>query len=211
MNIVVVTPPAVEPVTMQEAFAHLRVDADPDAIEQHVDYATIQGYVTTAREQCEKYLRRAIVQQTLRMTVCGWGLEACSWRARTTGFELRRPPVLSLVSVTYRDLANVMQTVQPAEYFITEDLVPRLRFTTGFAAPAVYPRDDAIAVTYVAGYPPGLTDPQAPDLRANVPQSIKSAVLLGTELLYDKHAPDERASLERAQAALLSPFRITTI
>ncbi|WP_046111814.1 head-tail connector protein [Aquincola tertiaricarbonis] len=211
MNIVVVTPPAVEPVTTQEAFTHLRVDADPDAIEQHVDYATIQGYVATAREQCEKYLRRAIVQQTLRMTLSGWGRDACSWRPYSAGFELRRPPFLSVVSVTYRDLANVQQTVQPAEYFVTEDLVPRLVFTTGFAAPTVYPRDDAIAVTYVAGYPPGLSDPQAPDLRANVPQSIKSAVLLGAELLYDKHAPDERASLERAQTALLSPFRITTI
>lgn len=219
MNIVVVTPPPVEPVTIEEAFVHLRLD---DPTEDNPDYAAVQAQIVSAREQCEQITRRAFVQQTLRLTQGparrnrerrGWdwfiGGGCMAWG----DIELLRPPFIELVSLGYYDDSNTLQTVDPANYYVTSDLVPKLRFVSGFNTPPIYLRDDAVQVEYVAGYAPKPADPDAApptdiDYRANVPSSIKQAILLGVQLQYDELTPEKRKALEGARDALLSSYRI---
>lgn len=211
-------PPPVEPVTIEEAFVHLRLD---DPTESNPDFAAVQAQIVSAREQCEQITRRAFVQQTLRLTRGparriserrGWDWCGCmAW----SDIELLRPPLIEMVSLKYFDEANTLQTVAPADFYVTADLVPRLRFSSGFSTPSIYLRDDAIQVEYMAGYTPNPADPDADppvgiDYRANVPASIKQAILLGVQLQYDELTSDKRKSLESARDSLLSSYRINT-
>ena len=54
MNLVITTPPAAEPLTLEEAKAHLRIthDADDDAI---------NALISAAREMCESYTGLALI------------------------------------------------------------------------------------------------------------------------------------------------------
>lgn len=214
MNIIVVTPPPAEPVTLAEAATHLRLD---DLVQGNPDYAAVQSQITSAREQCEQITRRAFVQQTLRL-VGPDQFVGRSWYGWLGGYagmiELLRPPVISVSAVRFYDSANVLQTVDAGDYYLTDDLVPRVRFLDGYVAPCAYRRDDAVQVEYVAGYPPkpAGVDPVANpiDYAANVPASIKQAILLGVQLQYDELTPEKRDALERARDALLSSYRIHT-
>ena len=214
MNIVVVTPPPVEPVTIEEAFVHLRLD---DPTESNPDFAAVQAQIVSAREQCEQITRRAFVQQTLRLTHGSMPPE-CSWLyASRYGkqIELLRPPLISLTAVRYYDVANVLQTVDPSSYVLVEDLVPRVLFSRAFDMSCTYERGDALQVEYVAGYAPVPAAPDADppteiDYRGNIPASIKQAILLGVQLQYDELTPEKRKALEGARDALLSSYRIHT-
>jgi hypothetical protein len=221
LNIVIVTPPPVEPVTIEEAFVHLRLD---DPTEGNLDTAAVQAQIVSAREQCEQITRRAFVQQTLRLTRGparrnserrGWdwfiGGGCMAWG----DIELLRPPFIEMVSLKYFDDANTQQTIAPADYFVTSDLVPKLRFVSGFSTPSIYLRDDAVQIEYIAGYAPVPADPDAEppteiDYRGNIPASIKQAILLAVQLQYDELTPDKRKALENARDALLSSYRVHT-
>ena len=91
--------------------------------------------------------------------------------------------------------------------------MPQLRLVEGFDVPwhDVYRRDDAVRVTYRAGYPPEGSPPTGQaEYAANVPQGLKQAILIGVQLLVDRFDANERADLTRAQAALLSPYTVYT-
>lgn len=219
MNVVIVTPPPVEPVTIEEAFLRLRLD-EPAA--HSSDYDAVGSQIQASREQCEQITRRAFVQQTLRAVRGplreqgarrGWdwymGRAGGAWGA----IELIRPPLIEIVAVRYFDDQNVQQVVAPTDYRVScDDLVPKLMFAESFQGPSTYIRDDALQVDYRVGYAPkpAGADPVAQpiDYRANVPESIKQAILLGVQMLYDDLTPEKHASLERARDSLLSSYRI---
>lgn len=213
MNLTVVSPPPFEPVTLAEVYTHLRLDpyGSPPA---HDDDAMLRGHIATAREFVEKATRRSLIQQTLRLSTGAWpiycgGAWLSGWRSTPDRIRLIRPPLIRVEAVRYWDGDNALQTVDPASYFVTDDLVPELRFVTGFAPPAIYERPDALRVDYVAGYTPASspTETQA-DYAANVPQSLKSAILIGVQLLYDNPPQAERDALERMREAILQSNRI---
>lgn len=213
MNIILVTPPAVEPITAAEAFYKLKLTTDPEAdVTSEPDYAEVMRCIKTAREDCEQITRRAFVTQTMKM-VQGpakeserrgllWYMNGGTWDWGR--IELKRPPLISVSSVKYYDEANALQTVNPSNYFTTSELVPRVQFVDGFDAPSVYLREDAIQVEYVAGFAPSTDSP--PDLAANVPDKIKSAILLGVQLLFDKLTPAEHEATKKARDSLLASF-----
>lgn len=62
MQVKVITPPAVEPVTVEEVKLHTRVAGDVE------DYL-IAMWIRSARELIEEYQRRAIITQTLEVTM----------------------------------------------------------------------------------------------------------------------------------------------
>jgi len=201
MNILVITPPPVEPVTLSEVYAHLRLDPDGSPPE-HPHDAMLRAHIQTAREQAEKDTRRAFVEQRLRLSTAGF--------PRCRKVDLLRPPVRSVQSVRYYDTANTLQTVDAASYFLTEDVVPQLQFLDSFAPPATYPsRGDALRIEYTAGYEP--EGSPAEDYVANIPQAIKQAILLGVELLYGELSPDRRADLQRSREALLWLHKIALV
>jgi hypothetical protein len=229
MNLIVVTSPSVEPVTLAQVYDHLRLTpTDSPPTHPHDDLLT--RHIASARGDAERITKRAFVQQTLRLYAPGFPFNAGQqyygvvqgssgfYGQQTAGrtrnlrngaIELLRPPLVSVESVKYYDEDNVLQTVTASDYYTTNDLVPQLRFIDGYAPPYVYSRPDAFQVNYIAGYPAADSPPT--DYTTNIPAEIKNAILLGVELLYNPLKPDEREALERARDALLSGFTITTL
>ena len=86
MNPYLKTPPAIEPVTLEELKDHLRVDSvDEDAL--------LTGLLAAAREWCEGFQNRAYITQTLQLWLDEW--------PAGNAIVLPRPPLQSVASVKY--------------------------------------------------------------------------------------------------------------
>src|SRR5688572_13369598 len=105
MNITVVTPPPFEPVTLAQVYDTLKLDPDIDngespAVYSHPLDAMLRRQITAARQWVEQETGRALIQQTLRLTMEGWPYPY------GRPLRLYRLPVLSLSSVSYYDGDN---------------------------------------------------------------------------------------------------------
>ena len=197
MNFTVISPPPYEPVPLTTIYKHLRLTPDHQnspGEETHPDDAILRGYRTSAREDVESATGRSLVQQTIRGSFAADEL-----------VKLFHGPVVSVSSVSYYDSSNVLTVVDSANYYVTDELVPEVRFVTAYAAPTTYDRPDAIRVEFSAGYVGDGSPPTSEEeYSANVPQSLKDAILLGIQILYDDISDQDRAALERCQSALMS-------
>lgn len=187
--------PAAEPVTLDEARLHLRVDDDMTA-----DDSLISGLIRAAREHAEQVLGRALMTQTLELGLDDW---PCG-----DAITLPMPPVQSVESITYTDAAGLQHTVDPASYVVDTASEPaRVALRWGYTWPAdiLQPRSAAIRVQYVAGYA-AATD---------VPQAIRAAILLHVGLLYENREAavvgQTATELPLAYRALLAPHRVVTV
>ena len=188
---VLVTPPAIAPVTVAEFKAQSRVDvSDDDAI-----IARLISAATAHLDGWTGILGRALVEQT--------------WRQDFDAFcrDMRLPlfPVISIASVAYDDASGAAQTIAGTNYRLVNDEGGAiLRLNDEFAFPAVFDEAPAIRVTYVAGYPTtaGVS---------TVPESIKHAILLLAAHWYEHReavvAGGAPAVLSMAVDALLAPYR----
>jgi uncharacterized phiE125 gp8 family phage protein len=160
MAVKIITGPTIEPVTLAEAKAQCRVEAD-----QHDEDALIAGYIKGAREWCEKMDWRAYCTQTLEMWLDDW--------PQGDKFYVQRPPLQSVTYVKYYDLNNAEYTLATTAYIVdTVNQPGRIALRTRQAVwplPSSSLREiNAIVVKYVAGYA----------TQADVPQRVKQAILL---------------------------------
>lgn len=156
------TPPAVEPVTLAEAKAHLRVDtADDDSY--------ITGLITAAREWVEQYLDRTLVHTQ-------WVMRLDSFPASgMEPIELPRPPIVAsgtatAVSITLTSEVGTTGTYSTAEYRVDRQSTPgAIRPLYGFTYPPHRIDDNSVSVTWWAGY--GASG-------ASVPATVRHAILM---------------------------------
>ena len=192
MGYALVTPPALEPLTLAEAKVHCRVD---DTSEDDL----LTALIVAARKHCENYTGASFVTQTWR---------ADFWRFPCYRGSLRLPhgPVQSITSISYYDDLGVDTVLDASDY--DTDLTERLAkvwLAPDEALPAVQVQPNAVRVTYVAGF--GAT-------AASVPQTIRQAMLLLIGQWYDnRSASAEKALTEtpHAVAALLAGHVIPTL
>lgn len=175
MALVLVMPPAVEPVTLQEGKAHLRVDTTDDDV-------LISSLITAAREYCEAFQRRAYITQMWELVLDAW----------PNGPEIRlpRPPLQSVVAVRYCDFSGTEYTLSPEDYIVDTKSEPgRVVLAYGKTWPAVmlYPASP-IAIRFTAGY----GDP------ASVPAKVKQAILLLVGHWYENREAVTVGSVSRA-------------
>ena len=161
----VIIPPAVEPVTLGDVKAQLRIDAD-----DHDYDDVLSPLIVAAREWCEGYQNRAYITQTLELALDHWPCRDY--------IELPRPELQSVTSVTYTDDEGVTDTWAPSHYVVDDyAFVARLVRAKGIWWPSVcLAAANGVKVRYIAGYG------DAPD---NVPQRIKQAIILLTCHWYD--------------------------
>lgn len=180
--------PETAPVSLTETKAHLRVDFDDDdtLITSLIDAATahVDGWTGV--------LGRALVMQT-------WRQDFCCFRPR---LRLPLAPASSITSTTYYDGDNVQQTLSADIYqLLTDARGPFVTPKPDQIWPGSYDREDAVSVTYVAGY----GDADA------VPAPIRAAILLIIGHLYEnREASTLGVTAElvpMAVDALLVPFR----
>lgn len=161
MTLKLITPPAIEPVTLAEAKAHLRCGDDEDSL--------ITALIQTAREECEHRTERSLITQTWERVLDFFP---------PVEIELGRPPVQSIVSITYYDAAGALQTMDSADYSLDVDLKPGwVSPAYGTVWPNTYDMPNAVRVRFLAGYG---------DTAADVPATSKAWMLLRIGTLY-KH------------------------
>jgi uncharacterized phiE125 gp8 family phage protein len=186
MSITVIRPPAFEPISLEQARQHLRVDVYPGSPGGHPDDDLITRAIVAARERAEEITRRALVEQGLRVVAPGFYVN--EWpRPCRLGIDLLRPPLISVDEVSYYDDANALQVVDPADYFVEETQpVHRLRWASSFCYPCTYARADAVRVDYTAGYA-GTSSPVTDQEQAasGIPASIINGMLLLIGDMYE--------------------------
>jgi uncharacterized phiE125 gp8 family phage protein len=185
--------PAVEPISLDDAKNHMRVD--PDMTD---DDALIGLLITSARLYAESQTGRSFITQKWRLVMDCF--------PQFVQFEFG--PVQSVDSIVYTDMAGVQQTITaPAAPNYAIDLSGVLpRMTPGFGRiwPIPLPQIGSVQVNYTAGY--GATP-------ADVPAGIRQWLLLRVGTLYENR--EEVAILTRGKVeplpyvdALLDPYRL---
>lgn len=217
MNLRTITPPPSDAlvVTLQEVYDHLRLTTEGSP-PTHPQDTMLTRLIKVATSEAENITHRAFMEQTVRLYTDRFPYPSAFfsgdrwWSTRGQGYiDLLRPPLIAISAVRYYDEENELLTIDGDNYFVTDDLVPRLMFVDAFTGPTTYVRDDALTVDYVVGYPPDGSP--AEDYAANIPEQIKQAVLLGVEMHYRSLDTKNREVFERARAELLSDFVVYTI
>jgi uncharacterized phiE125 gp8 family phage protein len=166
MGLSLVTAPTIEPIGLEEAKVHLRVDgSDSDTY--------INTLIVAARKHIENVTRRRLVQQTWDYTLAEFPYsDIC----------LPIMPVSSVTSVSYVDGAGATQAF--TSYTLIND-GPRARVVVDYGTswPAVRIHGNAVTVRFVAGYEPTTDSPQ--DLAGNCPGDLKAAIKLIIGDLYE--------------------------
>ena len=186
-----VTGPAKEPLTLEEAKAHLRVqNAAGDAL--------IGRLIKAARHWAETYTARALITQTWEL-----GLD----RFPVGEIEVPRPPLKSVESITYIDSVGGTQVLAAGKYRVDADSEPgRITPVQGGAWPTTRAVTTAVTVRFTAGY--GAAG-------SHVPEDIRQAMLLLVGSFYE-HREDivvgeTAVRLPRGAEALLNPYRMVRV
>ncbi|AEE98031.1 head-tail connector protein [Mahella australiensis] len=189
MGIKLVSEPSEEPVTLEEAKKHLRVDiSDDDSL--------ITSLIMAAREHAEAITRRALITQT-------WELSLDIW---PYGSEIiiPLPPLQKVDSIKYTDSAGVEHMLDLNICIIdTKEEPGRIVLKNEYSWPSeTLQAADAVHIRFTAGY----------GNAGNVPQTIKQAILLMIGWWYEQRETAIIGSVARevpmAAEALLWPYRV---
>jgi uncharacterized phiE125 gp8 family phage protein len=192
MTLKLITAPAAEPVTTDEAKLHLRVT-------HSADDALIATLVSAARQHAEHLMGRSIITQTWERVLDAFPAVEIKVGGSPAG------PVAAITSVSYTDTAGATAVLDPADY--TLDDVAEPGFVLPSAAlstwPATYDTVNAVRVRFTAGF--GASG-------AAVPGPILAYIKLRVGTLY-KFREDVAAGVSVADLPghyserLLDPFR----
>lgn len=190
-NVRVITPGvfADEPITLEEAWHHLRIDTFPNTDSPPVTVSGDDVWLETigipaARNWAEGYVGRSLVTQTLELVGTAFPSDY---------FELPFGPVQSVTSVIYDDEDDIEQTMDPADYVLNTDVSPpRVQLAYGVDAwPTARDAYNSVRVRYVAGYTPAGDSPAT----YNITPSLKIGVLLMLGHLYENRETTQAATL----------------
>jgi uncharacterized phiE125 gp8 family phage protein len=180
MSLQLVTPPSVEPVTLAEAKAHLKVDTSDDD-------ALIGTLVTAARTRAEWHTGRAFVTQS-------WILWRDCWSEIV---EIPLPPLQAVTAVTTYARDGTSSVLDTSTYTVDAASQPaRIDFGCGLA-PSLR-AINAISVAFDAGYG---------SAEADVPAPVREAILRITAELYANRG-DGSVDIADGAQALLAPYRV---
>ena len=200
----VIERPIVEPVSLDDAKAHLRIDHDSDD-------GLIAAYTAVARSRAEQFMNRALITQTLCYTMSPAQpifaqpgalvnpiifITPIIWPT-ISGAPISLPmsPVQSIVSVSQRlrDGTTAALTSGTDFYGDTTNEPGRVSLNGRWQ-----PAGSDLAITYVAGYG------DTPDA---VPISIVHAIKLMLTYFYE-HRGDDEVEMPQASKMLMWPERL---
>jgi uncharacterized phiE125 gp8 family phage protein len=204
MRLVLVEPPAVEPLTAEEAKARLNIG---DEVSDEV----MDALITAARQTIDGvdgWLGRALITQVWRGTLdcfpC-WEL------------NIPLPPLQNVLSINYIDGAGAMDEFD--DYQVVPGRRPYITPAFGKTWPGTRGQPDAVSIDFVVGY----------GQPSDVPEPIRSAIALMASNIRSLSArnlfissstsdgvgttqyvvgPNAAAAIDTTVSALLSPFRI---
>lgn len=219
MQVDVIVPPPVEPVTLAEVQAHLNI-SPVGSPATHPDDAKLTRLIRVARQWVEQYLGRYLIQQTLRIRLCAFPAGGM-WRdprgvsemdrefgmGGRSSFRLSGGPVQSITQIGYWNNNNAAAVLDPSQYRLIQNNPSSVELVDGYSWPGTALRGDAVTVDYVVGYPTGGGSP-ATGYADNVPEPIREAILQHVQLHYDALAPKDREGQLQGIQMLLGMYRL---
>jgi Phage gp6-like head-tail connector protein len=180
-----VTPPAVEPISLAEAKLHCKVDI-PD------DDDLIAGLITAVRQRCEAELARSFVSTAWRLELDLFPnslLDYRTWpsagsrqleRSLISGGVMApilppRADLIAVQSIRYVDSSGALQTLDPSAYKVQSGAPGRIVPAYGRTWPSARFEPAAVLVDFTAGY----------GTAADVPACLKVAIKLWVGMLYN--------------------------
>jgi uncharacterized phiE125 gp8 family phage protein len=187
MTLTMMSAPVLEPVTVSEAKAHLRLDGTAEDI-------LVASLILTSRLHVEAALGVALITQGWRLTLDRWPEDG------VVRFPLR--PVQSVASVTVFATDATPAVIPPEDYLLDgQALRPRL-IARGGRWPPPGQFANGIEIAFSAGIGGAAAD---------VPQPIRHAILLLVAHWYEHRDPLEvgstGAAIPAAVSDLLKPYR----
>ena len=211
----VITAPTVEPVTIDEARAHLESQRYGDTEVDAADDAMIMAWVSAARAYCEDFLGLSLAPCELEIALDAW---PTARDVAGVAIELPRGPVREVLYVTAGDPTSSSdnELTAGADYVLnTFGLLPRLLPVGSWpGAPTVDGGVGGIRVRYTAGYasPDEVLSSDA-EPPPPLPPTIRAAVLLMLAHLYENREAVNIGSpnvttLPLGVEAMLRPLRV---
>ena len=187
MSLVMTSPPAVEPVTVAEAKAHMRIDTDAEDI-------LIGSLVLTSRLHIETALSLALITQSWKLTLDRW--------PQSREIELPLAPLRSVGGVRVIDPSGNATTVSDQSYLVDLASRPPRLIWNNSVPPLPGRAAKGIEIDLTAGFG---------DSAASVPAPLKHAILMLTAHWYEHRDPREigqdGARIPDAVSDLITPFR----
>ena len=155
-NLTLITPPAVEPVSLPVAQAHLRLDTtDEDAY--------VISLIIAAREYCETYQNRAYNTQTWELALPKFPLPTVT---------IPKGKLQSIEEMSYKNAEGIVTTLIPERDYVVSHrgILGRVcpPFGKAFPSERLYPLDPVV-VKFTCGYG---------DTSEAIPARVKQAMLL---------------------------------
>lgn len=201
LNLKLITPPAVEPVTLAQCYAQCRcTTANDDGL--------FPLRIQAARELCERETRRAFFNQTWRLSLDHFPLYPWwTGTARATdkhdnwyysdlwkGYQIQcpRPSLVSVQSITYTDMAGNPQTLNSNSYYVDPTSEPgRIVPLPGIFWPYTEQYlPGSVQITYTAGtYGDGVEV-------NNCPAKVVMAILLIVASMFENREADSPLTMK---------------
>ena len=155
--------PGAEPISVAEVKLHIRVDqSDEDTLMAMI--------ITAARQHAEQITARSFMTQKWAYILDGF------YDGSGQTIRLEKGPVNSVDSITYIDMAGVLQTMPPTDYAV-DYTGPLTRITPKFGKiwPITLPQMATVIINFTAGYGDA----------TQVPEGLKSWIKLRCGTLYE--------------------------
>jgi hypothetical protein len=192
------TPPAVEPVGLNEAKAYLGVlDSAEDSL--------ISNLITAARQAVEQYCGRVLISQSWRLTLDTWPQEAIvngglrddvallAANHRLGGgvveIQLPKPPLQAVLAIRVYSAAGLAATIPASNFVVDGAATPgRVVMTSGASLPVIGQTARGLEIDFTAGYGASAND---------VPAVLRQAVLQAVKALYGRDGDQSLAAALR--------------
>ncbi|MGE3987138.1 head-tail connector protein [Pseudorhodoplanes sp.] len=191
MSAILLTPPALEPVSLADAKHFLRVAHDDDD-------DVIAALIAAARVHVEAQTRRALIEQT-------WRLVRDVWPAAGR-LPVLPVPLVEVAAIRVFDADGMPELLDVDDFAIDRASAPAvLAFVRG-APPAPGKLAAGIEIDIVAGYG---DEPDA------VPQPLRQAIRMLVAHWYENRgviaASGEVASMPVSVSSMIAPFRVLSL
>lgn len=175
--------PAVEPVTLEVAKNHLRVDTSADD-------TLISSLITAARDLAERETRRAFITQTWQMYL----------DSVTAEFEIPKPPLQQVIDIKVIDDAGDESVVDSTLYDVdwSENSPGRVKLKSGCSWPT-HRGFASFIIEFKAGYG---------DSGDAVPRLLHQGILQLLSHLYDNRGSEK---IPEGIKSFFWPFKILSI
>lgn len=113
-DVLLITPPAIEPITLAEAKLQCGFGPldDWDHAKQDQLSTQLRAFIAAARRECENYTRRAFITQTWQLQLDNFpGIHLLYNRDGFPSILLPKPPFQSIGFFRYVDVSGVLQTL----------------------------------------------------------------------------------------------------